>query len=60
MSDYTAVQQPPRKIQRVRSWAAEAEAFGRKHYPGMSYEEGVLAAIDWLFGDRREAPDEDS
>ena len=29
------------------------------HYPGMSYEDGVRAAIDWLVGQIDEAPDED-
>jgi hypothetical protein len=46
------------EIDRVRNWAVEAEAEGVRHFPGMSYEDGVAAAIDWLVGDRDEAPDE--
>lgn len=29
---------------------------GRSAYPGMSYEEGVVAAIRWINGDEPEAP----
>lgn len=32
---------------------------GGSKYPGMSYEEGVLAAFDWLLGDTDEKPMED-
>jgi hypothetical protein len=28
-------------------------------WPGMSYEEGVRAALDWVLGDAEEAPMED-
>jgi hypothetical protein len=52
------IQRNTAEIDRVRNWAAEAEAEGGRHFPGMSYEEGVIAAIDWLVGDRDDAPDE--
>jgi len=39
------------------------EAIDRAHqqtkYPGMTYEEGVLATLDWLFGRNDDSPLED-
>jgi hypothetical protein len=32
---------------------------GTSAFPGMSYEEGVRAAIDWMTGDTLENPMED-
>jgi hypothetical protein len=29
---------------------------GRSKYPGMSFEEGVREALDWVFGDQEENP----
>lgn len=36
------------EIQALEDWCREDE--GATHYPGLSYEEGILAAIDWLSG----------
>lgn len=43
-------------IDNVLNIADEAEEAGRSAYPGMSYEQGVAAAIRWLRGDVPEAP----
>ena len=40
-----------REIDDVEDWAAKAEASGRSNFPGMSYEEGVRATIEWFRGD---------
>lgn len=45
------------EINEVRDWASQGPANGSQ-YPGMSYEEGVLAAIDWVQGDSDDRPDE--
>lgn len=37
-------------IDHVIDWCYEADATGT-HYAGMSYEQGVMAAIDWLRGE---------
>ena len=46
------------EINEVIHWATKAEATGQSDYPGMSYEEGVRAGIDWVLGDTDERPDE--
>jgi hypothetical protein len=35
----------------VLNECAECEDSGRSKYPGMSYEQGVTAAIRWMQGD---------
>lgn len=35
---------------------ADAEETGVSTYPGMSYEQGVKAAIEWIIGDTNEHP----
>ena len=40
------------EIEEVIQWCGE-----KSHFPGMTYEEGVRAAIDWMLGDG-ERPDE--
>lgn len=35
---------------------ADAEVTGVSSYPGMSYEQGVKAAIEWIIGDTNEHP----
>ena len=32
---------------------------GGSRWPGMSYEDGVIAAIEWMRGNRTESPMED-
>lgn len=43
-------------IDRVIDWCHKGREYG-SHYRGMSYEDGVIAAIDWLTGNVEEAPD---
>lgn len=43
------VQRLPQEIDEQLNRAAEAEATGTK-YPGMSFEEGVRAGIEWVLG----------
>lgn len=45
------------EIDRVMNWAAEGVDEG-SHYPGMSYEDGIRNAIEWIVGDQEDAPDE--
>lgn len=40
------------EIDRVLDWTNETP-----HFPGMTYEDGVRAAIDWLLGWSNDAPD---
>ena len=45
-------------ISRVINWCHEGRNQGTR-YSGMTYEDGILAALDWLTGAIEEAPDED-
>jgi hypothetical protein len=45
------------EIERVEKWAFEGLNSG-SHYYGMSYEEGILALLDWLRGVGDCAPDD--
>lgn len=35
---------------------AEVEETGSSNYPGMSYEQGIKAAIEWIIGDINDHP----
>lgn len=35
---------------------ADAEETGGSKYPGMSYEQGIKAAIEWIIGDINDHP----
>lgn len=35
---------------------ADAEEIGSSKYPGMSYEQGIKAAIEWIIGDINDHP----
>lgn len=35
---------------------AESEDTGESKYPGMTYEQGIKAAIEWLTGDTDDNP----
>lgn len=35
---------------------ADAEETGSSKYPGMSYEQGIKAAIEWIIGDINNHP----
>jgi hypothetical protein len=47
-----------KEIDDVLNWCDDTVETGRSHFPGMTYEEGVQAAIDWLQG-RGERPDQE-
>lgn len=47
------------EIERVQNWAIGAMDSGNSKFPGMSYEEGILATLDWLFGMIDDAPDDE-
>lgn len=44
------------QIDDVLNICVEAEESGHTSYPGMSYEQGVQAAIQWMRGDTTDAP----
>jgi hypothetical protein len=37
------------EMDKIEEWAKEAEETGSK-FPGMSYEDGVIAALDYIRG----------
>lgn len=39
-----------------RQWGEAAETRSNPRWRGMSYEDGVMATLDWLTGDREEPP----
>lgn len=39
-------------------WAQEGVQEG-SHYPGMPYEEGIIAMWHWLIGDNDDRPDQE-
>ena len=43
------------EIRDVIQWCFEANDNG-SHYAGMSYEEGILVAIDWITGVSDDSP----
>lgn len=43
------------EIDDLMNWAAEGIDAG-SHYPGMSFEEGIQQAVDWLTGQSDENP----
>jgi hypothetical protein len=44
------------EIARAEAWAIEGQSKGT-HYPGMLYEDGILAMLDWLWREDVDAPD---
>lgn len=44
------------EINQILNWACEGKDDG-SHYPGMSYEDGLVAMYDWLIGQIDERPD---
>lgn len=47
------------EIDEVTEAASENINQGRSKFPGMTYEEGVRNALDWIVGDLDESPMED-
>lgn len=44
------------RIAEVRDEAMLLAIEGKSKWPGMSYEQGVEAALDWVLGERDESP----
>ena len=44
------------QIDEVLNQCSEAADSGRSKFPGMSYEQGVEAAIRWMQGDEKNDP----
>lgn len=44
------------EIDELLNECSECEETGDSHFPGMSYENGVKAAIEWLNGDTDSHP----
>ena len=50
------VKRKEKEIDDLLNRCAEAEDEGRTAYPGMNYEMGVKAGIEWLTGQRSDHP----
>lgn len=46
-----------KEVDRILNWCVEAED-EVSNFPGMSYEQGVQAGIQWITGDTDDSPDE--
>lgn len=46
----------PEEVEAVLNWAAENRDNGVSAYPGMSYEDGILAMYEWLSGEIDDDP----
>ncbi len=46
----------PEQLSALYGWAMNEEQGGASRYPGMTYEDGIKAVINWLEGDA-ERPD---
>ena len=44
------------EIDKVLNWASGSENSGETHFPGMSYESGLLSMYEWLVGDIDDNP----
>lgn len=44
------VKQPDEKINTLLNRCAESEETGESKYPGMTFEQGIKMAIEWLTG----------
>lgn len=47
------------EISKVLDACIESENTGESKYPGMTYEQGVRAALEWVTGDTDDNPMED-
>ena len=43
------------ELYRVLDWAMSCKNNG-SHYPGMTYEDGIVYTLDWILGRSDEAP----
>lgn len=53
------IERTDEEIDAVLNKASEQEDKGTSRWPGMSYEQGLRAAIDWLTGASDDNPMED-
>lgn len=53
------VERSNEEIDELLNRCADAESDGKSQYPGMTYEQGMLAGIEWLLGVTDEPPFED-
>jgi hypothetical protein len=58
MSEYR-IKRSDEDIVHLEAWAMKAFDTGQSHYPGMTYEDGVREALDWLFGRTEDSPADD-
>jgi len=49
----------PKAIDDLLNQCAEAEDRGKTKYPGMTYEQGIRYALEWLFDEEMGHPLED-
>jgi len=56
MSFEYEVERSDEKVDALIEWAAHKINQGKSTYPGMSYEEGVRAATEWLIGETDDHP----
>lgn len=59
MNNYYKIERTEDEISDVLNRAADAEEFGTSDYPGMTYEQGIKAFAEWLFGETEDNPLED-
>lgn len=50
----------PDEIDEAKNAAWDSKNDNVSKYPGMSYEDGVIAALDWITGDVDEHPMEEN
>jgi hypothetical protein len=43
------------EIERLEAWAVEGQSNGT-HYKGMTYEDGIMETLYWIFGRRDSSP----
>lgn len=51
-----SIQRDEGEINTVRDKASEQIGEGGSAYPAMTYEDGILAALDWVLGHQDDAP----
>lgn len=51
-----AIERSNEEIDEALGICIDAEAEGTSQYPGMTYEDGVKAALEWVIGETDEPP----
>ena len=51
------IERNEKEIDSLESWAGEA--LSSSHYPGMTYEEGVMDTLNWILGRTKHSPADD-